>query len=240
MVAAMPERSLGRLERTVARLFTRSAAVAEARSIGDRFRWVALEGAELRGVRWSPGQKVQVAMGDWTYRTYTPLSWDADRGRAELLVFLHGDSPGAAWGRTVAVGDGCVLMGPRGSIDVPAVQAPALLFGDETSVGLAVAMRATLRDVHVILEVGDRLEVERVLDAVGLGEVELVERTEGDTHLQDIEALAAGFRDVQGLVLSGKAPSIQALGRTLRTSLSLSRAQVKTRAYWAPGKRGLD
>jgi hypothetical protein len=40
-------------------------------------------------------------------------------------------------------------------------------------------------------------------------------------------------------VLSGKATSIQRLSKQLR-QLGISRGRLQTKAYWAPGKAGLD
>jgi hypothetical protein len=54
------------------------------------------------------------------------------------------------------VGDSCAMLGPRDSLDVNTLDHPALLSGDETSFGLADAMRFTPQGVgavHVVLEV---------------------------------------------------------------------------------------
>lgn len=230
----------------MARLFTRTAVVAEVRPLGQRFRRVVVEGSSLCEARWVPGQKVQVAMGGWTYRTYTPLSWDAERGRVELLVFLHGDAPGASWGREVRAGDACAFFGPRDSIDLTSLERPGLLFGDETSLGLAHALRFTPdghRGVRVLLEVDAAAELAEPLDDLGLTDVDLVERQPNDTHLGQLEARGVDdirARGVRGLVLSGKASSIQRLHRPFRDAGAIPRSQARNRAYWAPGKRGLD
>src|SRR5688572_30055059 len=87
------------VESALTRLFTKSATVREVRVLDDHFRLVTLGGEALEGVRWSPGQKLQVALGGWAFRTYTPLSWDAAEGSTQLLLFLHGESPGSDWGQ---------------------------------------------------------------------------------------------------------------------------------------------
>ena len=45
--------------------------------------------------------------------------------------------------------------------------------------------------------------------------------------------------ELRGAVLSGKASSIQAVTRRLR-ALGVARRSIHAKAYWAPGKTGLD
>jgi ferric-chelate reductase (NADPH) len=240
----------GRIETAVARMFMKSATVREYRVLTDQFRLVTLRGAGLRGVSWSPGQKIQIAMGGWAYRTYTPLSWDAERGETQLLVFLHGDgahasTPGTSWGRALKEGDDCTLFGPRGSVDLDGLDRPALVFGDETSFGLAYALRHTAKGadgVRLVFEVNEKHAARTVLSELGLADADVVERTPDDAHASEVERIVV--ERVQALsltscALTGKAASIQRLNKRLR-ALGLTSGQVRTRAYWAPGKVGLD
>jgi len=244
---ARAARPPGRIEGALTRLFTKSASVTGVRAIGERFRLVTLRGEALRDVRWTPGQKVQVAMGGWAYRTYTPLSWDPVEGSTRLLLFLHGDAPGSVWGRALQAGDACTLFGPRDSLDLGALDRPALLFGDETSFALAHTLRATPRSqegVRIVFEVTSKADAERVLAEADLGitDAELIERSPGDAHLGEVERIVV--EHVQALAirtcaLSGKASSIQRLNKRLR-SFGLSSREIRAKAYWAPGKVGLD
>lgn len=235
----------GRIEGALTRLFMKVAAVAEIRELDERFRLVTFRGDSLRGVPWTPGQKVQVALGGWSYRTYTPLSWDTVQGSTQLLLFLHGEAPGAIWGRTLKVGDACTIFGPRDSLDLYTLDRPALLFGDETSFGLAYSMRSTPQgagDVRMVFEVTSKTIAEKILGHLGITGADLVERTPGDSHRSELERIVADHvqnRSIKHCVLSGEATSIQRLSKRLR-SLGLSSRQIRTKAYWAPGKTGLD
>ncbi|XYI00702.1 siderophore-interacting protein [Sorangium sp. So ce1128] len=186
-----------------------------------------------------------MALGGWAFRTYTPMSWDVISGSTQLLLFLHGEAPGAAWGRALKVGDSCALFGPRDSLDLNALERPALLFGDETSFALAHAMRFTRRgaaDVRMVFEVTSKKVSESVLGHLGITNADVFERTSDESHLSGIESVAADHvqaRSIKSCALSGKASSIQRLNKRLR-SLGLSSRQIRTRAYWAPGKEGLD
>ncbi|HTV21495.1 MAG TPA: siderophore-interacting protein [Polyangiaceae bacterium] len=238
-------RHLGPLESVVTKWFTREAHVREVRTVADGFRLVTLGGQALEGVAWVPGQKVQLMLGGWVQRTYTPLSWDAARGTMQLLAYVHGEFPGSDWARALAVGQRCAVFGPRGSIDLTALARPGLVFGDETSIGLAHALRATATGaagVEVVLEVTSLDAARAALQAVDVQGAHCIERRADDAHLTDVEAVVRRLREghaVEGWVLTGKATSIQAMTKLLR-QLGAPRARIQSKAYWAPGKTGLD
>jgi NADPH-dependent ferric siderophore reductase len=225
----------GLLEATIQKLFTRSASVTGIDDIGSGFRLITLGGDALRGVGWAPGDKIQVQLGGWVQRTYTPIDWDGVLGRTRILAYLHGDGPGAAWARGLQVGDACVLFGPRKSIQPGA---PAIVFGDETSLGLAAA----LPTVHVLLEVSKPDATARVIERLGLCAVQLTARRDGDAHFPELESRMAAVLMVDpaaDIVLTGRAAAIQRMARFLKqTGVGSGRRQSK--AYWASGKTGLD
>ena len=218
------------------RFIFRAAQVAELSDPAPGFRRITLEGDALRGGSWQPGDKLQVFLPAIGTRAYTPLLWDAQLGRTALLVYVHGDGPGATWARDLAVGDAVQLFGPRRSIS--ANGAPAIVvFGDETSVGLTHALKRDRggRQVIAVLEVSRSADCDAVLQALAL-EATLVQRSAADQHLGDVaEHLRAALRAQPQalLVMTGRARSIQSLKRELR-------AKATTKAYWAPGKVGLD
>lgn len=239
------DRRLGPLESTVARWFTRSARVSEVRTVAENFRLITLEGEGLQGAAWLPGQKVQLLLGGWVQRTYTPLAWNVARGSLQLLAYAHGEFPGSDWVRQLEVGQPCSVFGPRGSLDLTALSRPGLLFGDETSFGLAHALRFTpsgADGVEVVLEVSSLEAARGALEAVGVAGAHLVERRADDAHLAEVEGLISSLVEEHatvGWVLSGKAPSIQSLSKLLRR-LGVARSHIQSKAYWAPGKAGLD
>jgi ferric-chelate reductase (NADPH) len=241
--SAPPLAPPGRVTRTLLRWLMRSARVAAVETLSPQFRLVDLEGEALRNVVWTVGQKVQISMGSGlTARTYTPMSWDADRGRTRMLTFAHGDGPGSQWASGLREGCTCHFFGPRRSLDLSGVESQVVLFGDETSFGLAAALRDSPRGagaIHVF-EASDVAESRPVLEAIGLGQATLIERVADDAHLAAAEAemlrLAASGAH---FVLTGKASSIQRVSRALKT-VGVVSSRVKTKAYWAQGKVGLD
>lgn len=240
MTEAAPRGWFGK---TLSQLFMKPAVVAQCEPLGERFRLITLESPQFRGIEWRAGQKIQIAMGStFSTRTYTPIEWDADAGRTRILGYAHDVGPGSAWVRDAQPGDACEIFGPRASLDVSGVHGPIAIFGDETSMGLAyaVARQQSGRSVRVFLEANSGAEVREVSTSLQLRDVECFERVQGDDHLAEIErrmtelvATGATF------VLSGKAASIQRLHRALKAQ-GLPSARLATKAYWAPGKVGLD
>lgn len=237
--APRQKKPAGLLEATIQKLFTRSASVLDIVAIGRAFRLITLGGAALRQVDWTPGDKIQLQLGGWVQRTYTPIDWDSINGRARILVHLQADGPGTQWARTAKKGDACVLFGPRKSIAVAPSGTPAIVFGDETSLGLAAALAAH-GPVQVLLDVANRQETAPVLAQLGLAQAQMCDRTEGanpalEAHLSALLMQDAGAE----IVLTGRASSIQHLTRFLRQTGAGS-GRRHSKAYWAAGKTGLD
>jgi NADPH-dependent ferric siderophore reductase len=233
----------GRVVRTLLQWLMRPARVAAIETLSPHFRLVHLEGEALRNVAWTAGQKVQVSMGSGlSARTYTPMSWDTDSGRTRIFTFAHGEGPGSRWANGRREDDTCQFFGPRRSLDLSSIEAPVVLFGDETSFGLAAALRDCPQAdgiIHVF-EASDVGESRPVLETIGLSEAALIERTAGDAHLATAEAeLSRLAASGAHFVLTGKASSIQRVGRALKAAGVVS-SRMKTKAYWAPGKAGLD
>jgi NADPH-dependent ferric siderophore reductase len=230
--------------RSLMRLLMKQARVVEVEAVAEGFRLITLESPEFKGLPWVPGQKVQIAMGSaFVARTFTPIEWDAAAGRTRILGYAHGHGPGSAWVRDVSAGDACDVFGPRASLDVGDARLPVVI-GDETSIGLAhaLALAGQLRPAPLpcLFEVKAAAPARQTMVRLHLDAAESFECMENDAHLEGIErrlpALAAAGAT---FVLTGKASTIQRLRRVLKDS-GVASVRVLTKAYWAPGKTGLD
>ena len=235
----------GLLLSAIGKLVLRDTRVTAVTPIGEHLRTVTLEGAALRDIAWTPGDKIQVLLPSRDVRTYTPMSWDERAGITELLVFDHGDSPGSAWGRRVKPGDTCRFVGPQRSLRRLAKR-PAVLFGDETSFAVASALARAVPDrpLASVFEVASSTEAQVALDALKLadyGTCVAIDRAGSDRHLaqvvEQLQHLLAANPGAE-LVLTGRAQSIQGVRAKLRETGS--RPHSATKAYWSVGKTGLD
>ncbi len=235
--------STGRLGKALRSLLMKRATIVASEAVADRFRLVTLESAAFQGIAWMPGQKVQIAMGSgFATRTYTPIEWNRLTGRTCILGYAHGDGPGSAWLLGTRAGDECDVLGPRSSLDPCRLPGAIAIFGDETSIGLAhaVAQQQPDRSVACYLEVGEVESVRDVTKQLVLPDARIFARR-GD--YAQVDALAAELPALAtsgaNFVLTGKAGTIQTLRRALR-DLSVPASRVVAKAYWAPGKTGLD
>ena len=238
---APPARRPGPLNRALIRLLMKHARIVEAETVAEGFRLITLESAAFKGLAGVPGQKVQVAMGSaFVARTFTPFDWDAAAGRTRILGYARGNGPGSAWIARAKPGDDCDVFGPRASLDLGRAASLRVVFGDETSIGLACAAATASGTLRCLLEANAAADARAALARLDLGAAEVFERTDDDAHLADVERrlpplAAAGAT----FVLTGKAASIQRLRRTLK-ALDVPSSRILAKPYWAPGRTGLD
>jgi NADPH-dependent ferric siderophore reductase len=245
------------LVKTVRRWVMRSARISSVTALSDRFRLIELRGDALKGVAWTPGDKIQVAIGSgFTRRTYTPISWDATVGTTRLLVYLHGGGAGSQWASDLQPGDLCDFSGPRKSLDVSVLASDTILFGDETSFALAAAAAAAATatatatataysgmrqgETHCVFEVDDTVAAQAVIDRLGLRDASVIERQPAGVHHDVLFKRLAGFlSDDADFILTGQASAIRYLHHSLKLG-GLPASRLRVKAYWAQGKTGLD
>lgn len=221
--------------------------VLTVEQIAEHFRIVTVQGAALEGRNWMPGDRIQITFAGWQQRAYTPFTWSASEGSTSFLAYVHGNGVGSAWAAELRSGARCNVFGPRDTVDLTALSRSGLLFGDETSLSTAAALRCTPsgeRAVHCLFEVTSVAECRAVLDALGVARsATLVERRPNDAHFAELEQHALGLlgervEAVERALLTGNAAAIQHLYKAIRRSGSS--VKVKNRPYWALGKRGLE
>jgi len=230
-----------------ARVAFRTAEITGVTDHGSHFRTIELEGDALRGVSWQPGDKLQVRTdpNGLAPRTYTPVSWDPDRGATRLLVYAHGSGPGSAWAAGVCAGARCQVFGPRRSLVLDRDGSSLVLVGDETSFALAAAWHRQHPDQPAaasLFEVADPDGARSVLDAVGVGVAHLVTRSPAAEHLPELTRSVVevvGAHPDATLCLTGKAQTIAAVRRALKASPVAGRP-VLVKAYWDENRSGLD
>lgn len=114
------------------------------------------------------------------------------------------------------------------------------LGGDEASFGLGAALQHERVAAELVFEVSAAAESRAVLTAIGLAQATVIECRKGDAHLAAFGAdlsrhVARGAR----FFLTGKAQPIQSVSKALKKS-GVTSSNVKSKAYWSPGKTGLD
>jgi ferric-chelate reductase (NADPH) len=221
------------------------ARVDDLDVISDQFRLITLSSEKFKGATMQPAAKVRLNAGNWDMRAYTPLSLDAMSGRVQILAYLHGEGPGSMWARSAVPGALTHIMGLQPSLDLVELARPAVFFGDETSLAAAKTLQAHLSPgsaTRFIFELSKSGEAQAVADRLELNDVQYYERQTGDVHIPQVtEAIQRALADVgtPHLVLTGNGRSIQAIRTNLRSNYS-GVIDYRVKAYWAPGKLGLE
>ncbi|MEM9493720.1 MAG: siderophore-interacting protein [Myxococcota bacterium] len=217
--------------------FARPAQVVEVEPLSPRFRRVRFAGQALRGVSFTPGQEIEFRVSARAFRHYTPSRFDAEAGEVEVIFFLHGHGPGSRWAAELATGREVNVLGPGGRLRLRDGREHVFL-GDETTVGLFVAMAhaATARVVGAI-----ELDTDEhpVLEQIGL-ELDAIPRLgqRGEALLDWLGRNQQSPDIARCFYLAGHTGTIVRLRSALR-SAGWERTCIRTKPYWADGKRGL-
>jgi NADPH-dependent ferric siderophore reductase len=222
--------------------------VTAVEPLGPRMRLIRISGDGMTGLTYKPGQQVRVTVAespaalDWlvgTLRTYSV--WDYDGSTLELVVFDHGEGPGATWGRGVKPGDDLQMLKPQGNFTLGDASYH-LFVGEETA---SVAFGAMLRAMPPNARALAVIEVDEPEDALPLtGEVRWHYRY--GASAADSKTLLEAVRqeplpDEPGIAyLAGEARTIQAVRSYLVKERGWPRRSVLTKPFWTPGKKGMD
>ncbi len=223
------------------RLMTQ-ARVADVIEVSKNFRFIDLESEAFKNIKFNPGEKIQINIGDWQMRTYTPHSLDQELGRLGILAYINGQGPGSKWVSTVKSGDACQIFGPRTSLRLPMKTSSLLLLGDETTIAMAASLRHqfSYSETKYIIEANDPQEVQSVIQDLGLQNVEVFLKSSANTISEEVfQSLHQKALKCEQVLLVGKAESIQHLRGKLKTA-GLPLSKIRTKVYWSEGKVGLD
>ncbi|MEU3456348.1 siderophore-interacting protein [Micromonospora sp. NPDC006766] len=215
------------------------ATVDEVENITTRMRRIRVTGESLRGLDWTPGQHVRVRVDALTLRSYSV--WDfADGRHLDLCVLDHpGAGPGARWSRQVRAGQPVSFTRPQGRLLLRDGAPYHLFVGDETA---GVAFGAMLRALPVSARTYAAIEVEGPDDRLPLprtGDIHWAHRTGPAPVVAALRALDLPAESGAAYV-AGEARTCQAVRHHLTAERGWPRSAVAVKAFWAPGKRGLD
>jgi NADPH-dependent ferric siderophore reductase len=228
-----------------------TGTVTEIEPVAAHLRQIRIEGDDVARLDWAPGQQVRVHVADlldphnWRrprdiLRTYSVWRYD---GSLELIALDHDTGgPGARWARELQTGQPVTFSHPEGSF-VLRDDAPYHVFmGEETA---SVAFGPMLAALPAGMPVYPVLEVAGPDDRLPLGpEVSWLYR-DGRSAAASATLLEAARRlelprEPGAVYLAGEARTVQLLRRHFAAERGWPRQSVRSKPFWAPGKRGLD
>jgi NADPH-dependent ferric siderophore reductase len=218
----------GKLVRWLGGALLKRATIAEARDVGT-FRRLLLRGDVGP---FTAGAKLQVLLASDDVRTYTPIA--TEEGMV-LLGWKSAGGPGARWMASAATGEEVRFLGPQRSLEL--ASGPVLLVGDETSVAVAAAFaRERAGRVHAVFATDAEPELRAAAASVGLERFDVVAREDAAGASARVAELHAE-QPAATLALTGGSELVVRVRDALRTR-GLTHAKAK--AYWIPGRAGVD
>nr|BBH93209.1 hypothetical protein KTA_14080 [Thermogemmatispora argillosa] len=236
----MPELS-SLLPKSFERFTMATLSVSSVEVLTPRLRLVRLEGEALQRRSWVPGQEVKIRVGERDYRHYTPLSYRQEPGEMEIIFYLNQRGPGSRWVEQLRVGQPVPLAGPANGAPFIPLRLPALFFGDETALGLGLALQAAQSQAgafHAVIEVCASEHADIMTLFPHLTIIPRLEAQPGSAHIRWLEQASLAL-DQLTFYLVGHTQSIQAIRQILTQRYHIERQRIKTKPYWADGKRGL-
>lgn len=199
--------------------------------LSPHFQLLTIQGRNLKK-EWIPGQKIQIQLKNDQMRSYTPCTWDSKAGVMQTLVYMHGKGPGALWARDAKAQNKVTVLGPKKSLKLEEEVRGVIFFGDETTFGLAHAIKKNVSNIkfHFFMEATDTDESSSILKKFDLEEALLVSLGQLDLISQEMSKLFTEDPTVK-IVLSGKQQSIVALREKLY-SLNIPNSAIGTKVYW--------
>lgn len=218
----------GKLVRLVSRFALARGTVVSTQLFGG-FQRVVLRSDATKP---QAGTKLQLLLPTDDVRTYSPI---ASPDGIVLLGWVHAGGPGAHWMANAKPNEVLPYAGPQRSLTLGA--GPVVLVGDETSVAVAAAF-ANERpgQVYAVIQSEAAQDVLAAAGSVGLEPIEVAPRGDTGATVAIVQKRLRVWPNAV-VAVTGGSELVVAVRAALRSE---GVKNIKTKAYWIPGKTGLD
>jgi len=182
-----------------------------------------------------------IRVSDTDHRNYTVASYDIKKGILEMIFHIHGNGVGSRYIDTLKTGDELFISIPRGRAVYDPKVKRYLIFGDETSLGLACSFLHSLKrnehDFHFYFELDEANRDAPQL--LGLENFTVFPKNglfNNEKWIKDLPVFQAAGWEAAKFVLTGNARSVQAFRKVFK---NIATGKVFTQGYWLEGKKGL-
>ncbi|WP_436490629.1 hypothetical protein [Chitinophaga sp. ARDCPP14] len=215
--------------------------VMETNYINPNIKKIRFKG-NLSGMNFQLGYAVIIRVSDTEYRNYSVSFSDVENGILEIIFHLHGAAPGCLFMDRLTAGDQVRVSMPRGQKQYDPAVEKQLLFGDETSLGLAVSFQPYLKKNNHEFQFYFELDEanEQVPRLLGLENYTVFPKNNhfrNEQWINDLAVFNAGDWLTANYILTGNVKSVQTFRRVLKNNNISGR--IFTAGFWLEGKTGL-
>lgn len=215
--------------------------VMEIKYISPSIKRIRFKG-NLSGMNFQLGYAVIIRVSDTEFRNYTASFSDVEKGILEIIFHIHGAAPGSFYIDSLQASDTVRIGMPRGQKHYNPSVKQYLLFGDETSLGLAFSFHACLKkNLHqyqFYLELEE--ENQNIPQLLGLENCQVFSKKDtfkNEQWISDLPILKTSGWLTANVVLTGNVKSVQTLRRGLKKNNI--KGKIVATGYWLEGKTGL-
>lgn len=178
---------------------------------------------DLTDVASKPGSFIDFRVNDTDARRYTVSAIDFKQGIIECIAHLHGDGPGSRFMEALQIGDQLQMNQPRPYSYYHESFTKYIVFGDETSLGLARSLQPALKENKQLFQFYFELDEENryVPDLLGLENYTLFPKDGSFRNEEWVSCLPlfqkTDWNDAH-FILTGNAKSAQTFRKVVKTT----------------------
>jgi NADPH-dependent ferric siderophore reductase len=208
--------------------------------ISPQVKKISFQG-DISKMRFQIGYANVVRVSETEYRNYTVAHYDAKAGLVDIIFHIHGNGVGSDYIDALKSGDEIYLSSPRGHKEYDPGVKKQIIFGDETSLGLACSFLTVLKNnqhqFQFYFELAD--ENKNVPQLLGLENFTVFPKDgcfNNEAWVHNLPIFKTNDWKGANFVLTGNVNSVQAIRKVLKNNRS---GKVLAKGYWLEGKKGL-
>lgn len=217
-----------------------SIEVSRIEYLSNTIKRIQFKG-NLKKLNFGIGSFIDFRVSDTDSRRYTISSVDTAGGTLELIAHLHGEAPGSCFMDQLRISDKVNINPPRPYKYYDQTVETYVIFGDETSLGLACSFLPSLeRNNHrfqFYLELAE--ENKDMASLLQLKNCTVFEKNgsfRNEKWIEELPVVQLPEWQQANFVLTGNVRSVQTFRRVLKTR---SKGKIVSHGYWLEGKKGL-
>jgi NADPH-dependent ferric siderophore reductase len=214
--------------------------VSETSYISPQIKKIQFQG-DISKWNFQIGYASVVRVSETEFRNYTVADHDKEKGIFDIIFHIHSNGIGSRYIDSLQTNDELFISPPRGKkLYNPGVK-QQVFFGDETSLGVALALLPLLKRNHHQFQFYFELDGENktVPGLLGLENFTVFPKNgsfRNEKWLNTLPLFQTQEWNTADFALAGNVKSVQAFRKVLKDK---TRGNIHSQGYWLEGKKGL-